>query len=131
MFSKMNGLEKLLWIFGVLAILGGFAIGSLFGPGDPGDGYVWKATAYIGMLLSMASGLISGVVFMALSRIVFHLRTISEKLSETGQRAKIADLATTETGAQQTVQPSVWSCKKCGATNPMNKNQCKACAEYR
>lgn len=129
-----------LWSFvfyfvGALAILDGlFTLGRLAasegGIGDAIRSIVGMAYLGAGFLM-----IALGVGVRTLGKILMAIEgqrsESSVEVSPTPQTA--AHIAPTKnqkpevTGTRQTV----WRCKKCGASNPSTKIQCKACAEYR
>jgi hypothetical protein len=72
------GIAVVMGIIGGLSILGGIVLCVSVWPGDPGTGYVWKATAYTPALTWLFSGIISGVLFFACAAALTYLHGIRE-----------------------------------------------------
>lgn len=62
---EMPWISFALYVAGVAAILGGALLCGASWPGDPGEGYTWKADAYVPALVWLMSGLGAGLVLFA------------------------------------------------------------------
>ena len=78
MWEKMNGLERFFRVYGILEIIGGVILAFIFGPGDAGSGYTWKAVAFTTSIICFSVGLIFGIIFIAVGSVIYYLRNTME-----------------------------------------------------
>ena len=79
--KKHDTIAEILKILGWLNIIGGIVLFFILLPGRPEAGYRWLFPKYIPAITWLFSGLISGVVFFALARIIDYSKQASNQLS--------------------------------------------------
>jgi len=68
-------LQTAAWISLIAGVVGFFA----FFPGEAGEGYSWKAGAYIPAVFSFAGGVLQALLLGALGTIISYLEKMSKK----------------------------------------------------
>ena len=56
-----------------LSLVGGLVVAGVLRPGDPGDGYSWKAAAYFPMIIAVTAGVVQCAGFAAFAKVVAYL----------------------------------------------------------
>lgn len=64
-------------IAAVLEMAGGLILCRVFWPGDAGDDYSWKAGAYMMSITWLFSGLLFGMLFLAIAEVLHYLKRIA------------------------------------------------------
>ena len=78
---QYDSIAGTLAFFGVVQIIAGIILFISLLPGEPEAGYVWLFTKYVPAITWLFTGIISGLFFLAIARMISYLRTLSVQLA--------------------------------------------------